>query len=331
MRVTASENMPAKRVRTGPGRPPRPSSMRERLGLYFLVAVLLPLGLGTLVSERLIERHINGLVRGAATERLEVVLERLEDVGRYARSELVEVSSAAAQAGPKVLTDQVALDALLRGHANHKKPLDVLWLVSRDGRLMGRAAPGPVGADLRGSPLVARALAGESLASFEEIDGALLPNRPRAASRLGSAQGLRVLIQAAAIPVRQGGAVVAALVGGMVLSGNDKFSSQLIDQESSSVALTDRHTVVASSAAGRRDSAARGELPRGSDLAPLQAEAIARGERWLGAAGGEVFAALAPLSDASGQRVGGVLVRTNIARFTSLRADARGSFIMAMG
>src|SRR3954453_15319038 len=101
---------PGARTRAARGR--RVSSMRERLGLYFLVAVLLPLGLGTLVSERLIERPINGLGRGAPRERLEMVLERLEDQGRYARSELVEVASAAAQAGPKVLADPVALAEL---------------------------------------------------------------------------------------------------------------------------------------------------------------------------------------------------------------------------
>ena len=49
------------------------SGMRERLSLYFLLAVLLPLGFGTFISERLIEHHIVGLGRTIAEERLDAM------------------------------------------------------------------------------------------------------------------------------------------------------------------------------------------------------------------------------------------------------------------
>jgi len=57
--------------------------MRERPSLYFLLAVLTPLVFGTLVSERLIERHIVGLARASAEERLDSVAVRLEDRARF--------------------------------------------------------------------------------------------------------------------------------------------------------------------------------------------------------------------------------------------------------
>jgi signal transduction histidine kinase/CheY-like chemotaxis protein len=293
--------------------------MRERLGLYFLLAVLIPLGLGTLVSERLIERHITALARGAATERLDMVLERLEDQGRFLRIELGLASAAVAP----VLDDEASLTELLHGPSMGRK-FDFLWVATPDGRLLGRGIPARrIGAGLAAPPIVAKALAGDTIISYEEVDPTLLPASRR---KPGDAAPLA---HAVAVPVRDDREnVVAALVGGVVLTGNDAVTTQLLDQGSSTVAIAHRGVLVAGKLVGP-DGSSRARA--GGTLSAAEGRAIARNERWVGPTGTSGFSALEPLVDSSGRPVGAVLVRTSTARFANLKADARGSFIMAMG
>jgi len=67
--------------------------MRERLSIYFLLAVLSPLAFGTLVSELLIERHIVALARASAEERLETIAGRLEDRSRFVQMGLTQLAT----------------------------------------------------------------------------------------------------------------------------------------------------------------------------------------------------------------------------------------------
>jgi signal transduction histidine kinase/CheY-like chemotaxis protein len=137
--------------------------------------------------------------------------------------------------------------------------------------------------------------------------------------------------------VRDADRVVGVLLAGVVLTGNDAFCRHLLEQGSSSVGIGHRGVWVASALLGSDDP----EQPReqrslaGLPLTREQARAVARDDRWLGPAdgrpGSSVFSALAPLANARGEGIGAVLVRMSTARFTGLRADARGSFILAMG
>src|SRR4051812_5617274 len=76
-----------------PGRRRRFYGMRERLSVYFLLAVLLPLGFGTAISEYLIERHIVGLGHSIAEERLESIRGHLDERGRVLQLGLVQLAA----------------------------------------------------------------------------------------------------------------------------------------------------------------------------------------------------------------------------------------------
>src|SRR5439155_12645148 len=120
-----------------PPRKRRFSSMRERLSLYFLLAVLLPLAFGTLVSERLIERHIVGLARSSAEERLDSVAGRLEDRARFVQMGLTQLAQSRQLLDVAAAADPTMVSAALR-NALMPRQLDVLALVASDGHLVSR-------------------------------------------------------------------------------------------------------------------------------------------------------------------------------------------------
>ena len=112
--------------------------MRERLSLYFLLAVLLPLGFGTLVSERLIERHIAASPRTSAGERLDAVAGRLEDRARFVQMGLAQLAASRPLVDAATAADAALALAALRG-ALMPRQLDGLALVAPEGRLIARA------------------------------------------------------------------------------------------------------------------------------------------------------------------------------------------------
>jgi signal transduction histidine kinase/CheY-like chemotaxis protein len=329
--------------------------MRERLGLYFLIAVLIPLGLGTLVSERLIERHIHVLAASSAGDRLDVALGRLDDRGRLLGAELMQLGASQPLSRAVAAGDLTAADMLLRGKLQSYPRPDFLWLVTPEGRLAARGAPGATGADVSKVPVVQQALTSGSVAAYDEIDPAWLRRddpallaRVRArgpAGPEGVAGPATVLVEAAAMPVRDGDRVIGALVGGRVLTGDDATCEKLLDgQREANVIIADRGIVVATSAVppdGRKRAPTApppapdpGSAP-GARLSAAQMKTIARGDRWLGSAGtaggAAVYSALAPIYNGRHEPIGALGVRMSTARFASLRDDARGSFIMAMG
>src|SRR5262245_8038263 len=105
------------------------SGMRERLSLYFLLAVLTPLVFGTLISERLIERHIVGLARAGAEERLDSVAGRLEDRARFVQMGLAQLASSAGLIDAVAGADAESAAAVFR-NARTPRQIDVLALVA---------------------------------------------------------------------------------------------------------------------------------------------------------------------------------------------------------
>jgi signal transduction histidine kinase/CheY-like chemotaxis protein len=293
--------------------------MRARMGLYFLIAVLIPLGLGTLVSERLIERHINGLVRRAASDRMDMVVGRLRDKGRFLRSEVLQIAGSPALVRAEAAGELGDLAEVLRSE-RASRHLDFLWAVRADGKLLWPERQIQIPA-----ALVAKALVGSAAVSYEEIDRGLVRAPPR------REPGETLLAMVAAVPVGGNGGQghVGALLGGVLLTGNDALPAELIDHGSSSVVIAHRGVVVASSLGDDEGTSSQG-LAAGSRLPAAQERAAERGEAWSGEAGPARFATLAPLVDARGQPVGAVLVQMSTARFASLRADARGSYLVAM-
>ena len=284
--------------------------MRERLGVYFLLAVLAPLAFGTLVSELLIERHIAGLARAGAEERLESIAGRLEDRARFLQMALTQLAASPGPAEALATSDAESGAATL--HAAHMpRQLDVLALIAGDGRLIARIGGRRDRStlDLKQDTVLRRAFTGESVSSYEELDGALA--------------------QATAVPVRDGTRVLGALLGATILTGNDMLCANLVDRGQGEAAFAHRDHWVASSRADEGG----GPAMIGSTLRPEPLVALARDERWAGpfAVSGTRFMAVAPLTDASGQVVGAVAGLVGTAGLAALQLDARRSFFAAMG
>jgi signal transduction histidine kinase/CheY-like chemotaxis protein len=285
--------------------------MRERLSLYFLLAVLLPLGFGTLVSELLIERHIVGLANSSAQERLDGVAGRLEDRARFLQMGLGQLAALPAVAAAASGDDRGPAVAALHG-ARMPRQIDGLALLGLDGHVIartgGHAHGGVLG--LKDEAALHRAAAGEAVISYEELNDQL--------------------IQAVTVPVRDGDKVVGVLFGSTILTGNDALCGHLVDPGQGEAAIGHNARWVAHS---RLD--AEGPQAMNETLLPAaQIAALARNQRWTGpAAGGtrDAYIALAPLATAGGQVVGAVAGLVSTTGLADLRVDARRSFLAAMG
>jgi signal transduction histidine kinase/DNA-binding response OmpR family regulator len=311
--------------------------MSERLGMYFLLAVLIPLALGTVVSERLIERQINSLAASTAGERLDAVLGRLDEQARVLRSDASALAASRSLASAARAGDAPAAAAALERVPWRR--LDLLWVVGPDAHLIARdehrsLAPPPTNVTLR-LPPVDRALGGEAVVSYEEIDPTLLVHAARIPGMPGP-----LLAQLAAVPIRDStGGVAGALVAGTVLTGNQMLCAQLFTEVQADVIIAQRGIWVASSlSAGRGGRGNGGTMRVGTSLEPQQERALARRGRWIGpepgqagAGGGDLFSGWEALRNLAGDTIGAAGVRVSTARLAGLRADARGSFIMAMG
>jgi signal transduction histidine kinase/CheY-like chemotaxis protein len=296
----------------------RLSGMRERLSIYFLLAVLSPLAFGTLVSERLIERHIDGLARTSAEERLESIAGRLEDRSRFVQMGLAQLATSRALIDAVAAGDaEVAVAAFDAAHM--PRQVDVLALIASDGRLISRTGGHRARATLglKQDSALRRAFAGETVSSYEELDGAL--------------------VQATTVPVREHDRVLGVLLGATVLTGNDMLCAHLLDRGQGESAFAHRERWVASSRApgdsASEGGAAPGPAMIGSALRQEQLSALAHDERWSGpfAASPDKFIAVAPLADASGEIVGAVAGLVSTAGLAALQLDARRSFFAAMG
>ena len=300
--------------RRGALRRKRFSGMRERLSRYFLLAVLVPLGFGTLVSERLIERHIAGLARTSASQRLDSVMGRLEDRGRFVEMGLVQLATDSGVVEALASGDAVLAATALRG-ARMPRQLDVLALVSSDGHLVWRTG-GPrdhATLAMKDDAALRRAFAGDSILSYEELDAGL--------------------VQAVTVPVRAGEKVIGALLGATVLTGNDALCARLVDKGQGEAALAHRGVWGASSRDDDADRPSAGAALNGTALTADQLEMLQRHQRWAGPAtrSRETFMAMAPLVTADAQIVGAVSGLVTTAGLAALQADARRSFFAAMG
>jgi signal transduction histidine kinase len=284
--------------------------MRERLSLYFLLAVLLPLAFGTLVSERLIERHIVGLARSSAEERLDSVAGRLEDRARFVQMGLTQLAQSRQLLDVAAAGDPTLVAAALR-NALMPRQLDVLALVASDGHLVSRTGGkrDHITLDVKQDLALRRAFAGETVLSYEILDG--------------------LLVQAVTVPVRERDRTLGALLGATILTGNDTLCAHLVDRGQGEAALAQDGKWVASSWID--DS--RGPSFVGSLLRGEQTGALQRKQRWAGPSPGpsEGFMAMGPLTDAGGQVVGGVAGMVSTAGLSALQVDARRSFFAAMG
>src|SRR5678816_848222 len=102
--------------------------MRERLSFYFLLAVLLPLAVGTAISEYLIERRIVGLARSNAEERLESITSHLDERARVMQLALVQLASTPGLAGALADREAANLSAMLNAGKTHRD-LDFLVVI----------------------------------------------------------------------------------------------------------------------------------------------------------------------------------------------------------
>jgi signal transduction histidine kinase/FixJ family two-component response regulator len=284
--------------------------MRERLSLYFLLAVLLPLTFGTLVSERLIERHIVGLARSSAEERLDSVAGRLEDRARFVQMGLSQLAASRELLDAAAAADPTLVSSSLRG-ALMPRQLDVLALVASDGHLVSRTGGkrDHITLDLKQDLALRRAFAGETVISYEILDG--------------------LLVQAVTVPVRERDRTLGALMGATILTGNDTLCAHLVDRGQGEAALAQGSSWTASSwLDDSRGPSFVGSALRGEQLAALQ-----RRQRWAGPSPGPGagYMAVGPLSDAGGQVVGGVAGLVSTAGLSALQVDARRSFFAAMG
>jgi len=297
-------------TRHEPRRKRRFSGMRERLSLYFLLAVLLPLVFGTLVSERLIERHIVGLARSSAEERLDSVAGRLEDRARFVQMGLSQLAASRELVDAASAADTALVSASLRG-ALMPRQLDVLALVTTDGHLVARTGGkrDHTTLDLKQDLALRRAFAGETVISYEILDG--------------------LLVQAVTVPVRERDRTLGALLGATILTGNDTLCAHLVDRGQGEAAVAQDSSWVASSWID--DS--RGPSFVGSGMVGEQLSAVQHRQRWAGPSPGpsEGFMALGPLTDAGGQVVGAVAGLVSTAGLSALQVDARRSFFAAMG
>jgi len=284
--------------------------MRERLSLYFLLAVLLPLTFGTLVSERLIERHIVGLARSSAEERLDSVAGRLEDRARFVQMGLSQLAGSRELLDAAAAADPALVSSSLRG-ALMPRQLDVLALVASDGHLVSRTGGkrDHITLDLKQDLALRRAFAGETVISYEILDG--------------------LLVQAVTVPVRERDRTLGALLGATILTGNDTLCAHLVDRSQGESALVQGSNWTATSWID--DS--RGPSFVGSTLRAEQLGALQHRQRWAGPSPGpnEGYMAIGPLSDATGQVVGGVAGLVSTAGLSALQVDARRSFFAAMG
>src|SRR3954464_14772114 len=288
--------------RSNAARRGRFSGMRERLTLYFLLAVLTPLVFGTLVSERLIERHIVGLARSSAEERLDSVAGRLEDRARFVQMGLTQLAQSRQLLDVAAAGDPTLVSAALR-NALMPRQLDVLALVASDGRLVSRTGGkrDHIKLDLKQDLAVRRAFAGGTVLSYEILDG--------------------LVVQAVTVPVRDRDRTLGALLGATILTGNDTLCAHLVDRGQGEAALAQDGKWVASSWID--DS--RGPSFVGSALRGEQTGALQRKQRWAGPSPGpsEGFMAMGPLTDAGGQVVGGVAGMVSTAGLSALQVDAR--------
>ncbi|HET6146056.1 MAG TPA: ATP-binding protein [Polyangia bacterium] len=279
--------------------------------MYFLLAVLTPLVFGTLVSERLIERHIAGLARASAEERLESVAGRLEDRARFVQMGLVQLASSGALVDAVAGADAETVAGVLRG-ARAPRQVDVLALIALDGRLISRTGGhrDRTTLGLKQDAVLRRAFAGETVSSYEELDG--------------------MLVQAVAVPVREHDRVLGALLGATILTGNDTLCAHLVERGQGESAFAHHDRWVASS---RADDGSGGPAMIGSSLRREQLAALAHEERWAGPFGGspEKYLAAAPLLDAAGGVVGAVAGLVSTSGLAALQIDARRSFFAAMG
>jgi signal transduction histidine kinase/CheY-like chemotaxis protein len=297
-----------------PVRHRRFSGMRERLSLYFLLAVLLPLGFGTVVSERLIEHHIAGLGRNIAEERLDAVAGRLAERARMRQVATVQLGASPALVAAVAARQPEAVETVLASDRLGRE-LDVLELVGADGHPIARA-PGrrkvnvaaPAGAAMAASAPFVRARSGETGISYEDW-------------------GER-LVETIVAPVRVGERVVGVLLAGTVLTGNNEFCAGLVDRGPGEAAVSHSGRWIASGGAG-------GGPPGSLAGTPLDATQIAtlqHHQRWVGQADARgTFVAIAPLVNAAGQVTGGIAARVGTAGLSDLKADARRSFVAAMG
>ena len=284
--------------------------MRERLSLYFLLAVLTPLAFGTLISERLIERHIAGLARTSAKERLDSVASRLEDRARFVQMGLAQLATSGDLIDAVAGADAETAAGVFVG-ARLPRQVDVLALIASDGRLVTRTGGhrDRTTLGLKQDAVLRRAFAGETVSSYEELDGRL--------------------VQAVAVPVRERDRVLGALLGATILTGNDTLCAHLVDRGQGESAFVHGDRWVASS---RADDSG-GPALIGSSLRRDQLAALGHDERWSGplAASPDRYLALAPLLDAGGTTVGAVAGLVSTAGLAALQIDARRSFFAAMG
>jgi signal transduction histidine kinase/FixJ family two-component response regulator len=296
--------------RSNAARRGRFSGMRERLTLYFLLAVLTPLVFGTLVSERLIERHIVGLARTSAEERLDSVAGRLEDRARFVQMGLAQLASSGALVDAVAAGDAESAAQVFRT-ARTPRQVDVLALIGNDGRLISRTGGhrDRTTLGLKQDSALRRAFAGETVSSYEELDG--------------------MLVQAVSVPVRERDRVLGALLGATILTGNDTLCAHLVDRGQGESAFAHHDRWVASS---RVDETGAPALI-GSVLRHEPLSALGHGERWSGPFWGspERFMAVAPLEDAAGEVVGAVAGLVGTSGLAALQVDARRSFFAAMG
>jgi signal transduction histidine kinase/ActR/RegA family two-component response regulator len=289
--------------------------MRERLTLYFLLAVFLPLAFGTLVSERLVERHIIGLAREGAHKQLDAVAGRLEDRARFVQMGLTQLATSRELVAATAAADAGMAASSLRA-ARMPRQLDLLALVSIDGNLIS-STRGPRDHstfDLKPDAALRRALTGETVTSYEELDG--------------------VLVQAVTVPVREHDRVLGALLGATTLTGNDPLCAHLVERAAGDAAVVHRGAWVASSGGG--DDGDRSSS-MGPPLSPEQTGPLLRHARWAGPWPGHGpgqsarFVALGPLTNSAGQVVGAVAGLVSTSGLAALQLDARRSFFAAMG
>jgi signal transduction histidine kinase/CheY-like chemotaxis protein len=284
--------------------------MRGRLVLFFLAAVLLPVGLGTVVSELLIERQVADLAAVAGRDSVEPMLARLKDSGTSAHKALVQLAQRADIADAFVLRDPATLGEGLRA-MNAVQHLDFVHAVDGRGTLLASTDPPAADHPPATVAVLRAARAGRGGVSYEELsDG---PEK--------------ILVQLVAVPVRRGAEAVGVLLGGTRLSDNTSFAALLAEGTSAGALIAHRGTWVA--AAGQPQAA---QLV-GRPLGRAQQAALEGRRAWFGPTlrGDAAVTALVPLVSASGEVVGGLGARVDVSELGAVRGSARRAFLLALG